>query len=47
MDASDGGDYGEWREEWGSNMPLETHFVFVWDEELWAQNSHRLNILFE
>lgn len=52
MDASDGGDYGEWREEWGSDKPLETRFVFVREEKLCAQNSyacvffHRLRATF-
>lgn len=52
MDASDGGDYGEWREEWGSDKPLETRFVFVREEKLCAQNSyacvffHRLTATF-
>jgi len=52
VDASDGGDYGKWREELGSDKPLETRFVFVWEEELWAQNSyacvffHRLRATF-
>lgn len=39
MDASDGGDDGEWREEWGSDKPLEARFVFV-EDKLWAQNSY-------
>lgn len=29
MDAFDGGDDREWREEWGSDQPLEARFMLV------------------
>lgn len=39
MDASEGGDDGKWREEWGSDQPLEAGFVLV-EHKLRAENSN-------
>lgn len=39
MDASEGGDDVKWREEWGSDQPLEAVFVLV-EHKLRAENSN-------
>lgn len=40
MDASEGGDDGERREEWGTNEPLESSWLVPREKQLWAKDSY-------